>query len=330
MSEFGGRAKKSKLGALFAQDQQWKESGNTSLKYSSQPPPAAAASAKSSAAAADDAPTKVIHAAAINLIQYDASRQGTSLGTRGLAIIHTLATRLYTLVCYEPQSQKQECSASVNENFSLTVLAGGGKFAAFYDDNQQYWAVKLNSDEQVEQLCQAVTMVKHAHIQLWKFNSEFATSLQWCDIVPSPSDQKGVGKGDYAKVKYTMHLCSAEHPKGLGTLVGSVDTRTDKSKPIKVGGGKELVGIEQGLLGMSKGGTRFLVVPPNLGYGAAEAGAIPPNSTLLVTLSVTNVKYKEEGGKKKEKQADPEQQQQQVAQEEETAAAAPPPPAAAA
>ena len=51
-----------------------------------------------------------------------------------------------------------------------------------------------------------------------------------------------------------------------------------------------LLGEDEGVQGMKVGGTRFLVLPPELGYGAHGAGGvIPPNATLLFEVELLAV-----------------------------------------
>lgn len=48
-------------------------------------------------------------------------------------------------------------------------------------------------------------------------------------------------------------------------------------------------GWEEGIVGMKIGGTRQLIVPPELGYGANGAGVIPPNAVLVFTIQLVTV-----------------------------------------
>ncbi|WP_204317723.1 FKBP-type peptidyl-prolyl cis-trans isomerase, partial [Escherichia coli] len=66
----------------------------------------------------------------------------------------------------------------------------------------------------------------------------------------------------------------------------------DRGQPFKfrLGGGEVIQGWDEGVQGMKVGGTRMLVLPPELGYGARGAGGvIPPHATLLFEVDLLAV-----------------------------------------
>ena len=48
--------------------------------------------------------------------------------------------------------------------------------------------------------------------------------------------------------------------------------------------GQVIQGWNEGLLGMKIGGSRQLIIPPSLGYGANGSRSIPPNAVLVFTV----------------------------------------------
>ena len=94
------------------------------------------------------------------------------------------------------------------------------------------------------------------------------------DIVDVDGEQLIIGM--FATVRYTGWLnTGVEFDSGeFGFLMGN----------------NEVVrGFEDGLLGMLVGGTRLIVVPPNLGYGALTVGIIPPGSILIFEAELISV-----------------------------------------
>jgi FKBP-type peptidyl-prolyl cis-trans isomerase FkpA len=101
-----------------------------------------------------------------------------------------------------------------------------------------------------------------------------------------------VGTGDEAKagqhvtVHYTGWLYN-DSVKGA-----KFDSSKDRNDPFDfgLGGGMVIKGWDEGVQGMKVGGTRTLIIPPHLGYGARGAGGvIPPNATLMFEVELLGV-----------------------------------------
>ncbi len=90
------------------------------------------------------------------------------------------------------------------------------------------------------------------------------------------------------KVHYTLTLNGFE---GEGGSV--VDSSRSRGRPFtyRAGVGEVIKGWDEGVTGMKVGGKRTLVIPPELGYGAAGAGGvIPGNATLYFDIELLDVK----------------------------------------
>ena len=91
-----------------------------------------------------------------------------------------------------------------------------------------------------------------------------------------------VKKGDTIVVNYKGTLLNGKQ----------FDSSYDRGTPFetKIGVGSVIEGWDQGIIGMKVGGTRKLIIPPSLGYGNMQAGSIPPNSTLIFTIQLLQIK----------------------------------------
>lgn len=69
------------------------------------------------------------------------------------------------------------------------------------------------------------------------------------------------------------------------------DSSIDRGQPFQfnLGAGMVIQGWDKGMEGMKVGGTRRLVVSPEMGYGPNDYGPIPGGSTLIFQVQLLNV-----------------------------------------
>jgi peptidylprolyl isomerase len=72
------------------------------------------------------------------------------------------------------------------------------------------------------------------------------------------------------------------------------DSSVDRNEPFEfpIGQKRVIAGWDEGVASMKVGGKRTLIIPPALGYADKEIGngLIPPNSTLVFDVELTDVK----------------------------------------
>jgi len=96
------------------------------------------------------------------------------------------------------------------------------------------------------------------------------------------------GKG----LEIIKHSKVKVHYKGSLENGTVFDSSYERKQPFEfqIGMNKVIEGWEIGLIGMKAGGSRTLLIPPNLAYGSKGAGElIPPNSTLIFDIKIIDV-----------------------------------------
>lgn len=51
----------------------------------------------------------------------------------------------------------------------------------------------------------------------------------------------------------------------------------------------QVIGLQEGMIGMQVGGERLIVIPSALGFGNLIVGGIPPNSTLIFDIKLEEI-----------------------------------------
>ena len=96
-------------------------------------------------------------------------------------------------------------------------------------------------------------------------------------------------KGKSVKVHYTGWLYDPAQPNGRGK---QFDSSIKRGEPFTfpLGASQVIKGWDEGFKDMKAGGKRRLIIPADMGYGAAGArGVIPPNAALLFEVELIDV-----------------------------------------
>ncbi|KAM4761252.1 FK506-binding protein 15 isoform 1-T1 [Cyanocitta cristata] len=283
-ADFLSPASGARLASLFGLDQTVSSPGNDFFQFTAPKQPkkgqtAAAGQAQKApvAPAASGAPS-VLVATAVLAYRYT-NGQYLKQGKCGAAVVGNHAAKEYRILLYISQ-QQQITSARIHPGFVLTVQPNN--YSTFYDDQRQNWSIMFESEKAAVDFSKQVCIAK--------CNSSPALDSVLCQDLLLGEGQ-GVEGGDSLEVAYTGWLFQNN---GLGQVFDS-NVNKDKLLRLKLGSGKVIKGWEEGMLGMKKGGRRFLIIPPAWAYGAqGVAGRVPPDSTLVFEVEVRRVKLAKE------------------------------------
>ena len=111
-------------------------------------------------------------------------------------------------------------------------------------------------------------------------------SVQWRTITEGHGRQ--VQLGDRVTISYVLRLESGELIQATPENVPFAFT---------VGSTAVVPGISQGVLGMKRGETRHVRIPPSLAYGSKGIGNIPPDAVLLFAIELEVIEDENSGQK---------------------------------
>jgi peptidylprolyl isomerase len=92
--------------------------------------------------------------------------------------------------------------------------------------------------------------------------------------MPATGDRLAVNYTGWLQSDNTMFDSSIDDPEPFSFILGT---------------GGVIAGWDEGMATMLKGGKRRLIVPPELAYGEAGRGSIPPNATLIFDVDLVEV-----------------------------------------
>lgn len=130
--------------------------------------------------------------------------------------------------------------------------------------------------------------------------SQVVAQMPTSDALPTPESENTVTTASGLKYVDVQEGTGATPQTGqtvyvhyTGTLQDGTkfDSSRDRNQPFsfRLGAGQVIRGWDEGISTMKVGGSRQLIIPPDLGYGTRGVGPIPPNSTLLFDVELLRI-----------------------------------------
>ncbi|XP_041753473.2 FK506-binding protein 15 isoform X2 [Coregonus clupeaformis] len=272
-----------KLASLFGLDQADSQ-GNESFQFRSPKQPKKTTTTLSPSPQKPAPPPSVLLATAVQAFRF-VNGQYTKQGKVGAAILGNHPTREYMILLYGSQ-QKPITTAKIHLGFIFTVQPGN--YGTFYDDQRLNWSLMFDSEKAGVDFCKELCVAR--------WNSEAAVdSLLTQDLLLG--EGQAVDYGDMVEVAFTGWLLQNHN---IGQMF-DCNVGKDKLLRVKLGTGKAIKGLEEGMLGMQKSGRRLHIVPPTLGYGSKGIpNRVPSSSTLVYNVEIRRVKFAKDSGSERQ------------------------------
>ena len=190
-------------------------------------------------------------ATAVSAYKYESSGY-ESLGKMGLAIIGKKESNCYQLLLYRGK-QSAVTVANISPRFNFRVQQDN--YASFVDEGNKSWTVCFDFQDVLINFCKQLLLCKAM------FGKEEVVSS---DLVLG--EGREVQLGDSLEVQMTSWMVDAQ------SLSRMIETTRNKEKGLrfKLGGRNAFSGLESSIVGMKKGGRRFLIAPTNNGRTAYD------------------------------------------------------------
>ncbi|DAZ97629.1 TPA: hypothetical protein N0F65_003947 [Lagenidium giganteum] len=272
---------RARLTSIF-QDSNGQAQGNDALRYvapkeptrqqQQQAAPAAAAPAAAPAAAA--ATATVRWSTTVALYQYDTSaRKYVQMGdassgnmTIGCAIVGSDTS--YNLLFYN--AVKTYVCAVPIKFATLKMTLQPKCYVNFYDDKSTNWSIKFASDAQVAEFRKQVFLTK-IHVEIWGTEKSVTktnpNALIQEELVHVKDDAAALVQGDTVAVSFSCWRVVGNAACAPSEVVSKYPPfeRASESelRKFRLGDGSERIkALEEGTIGMKKGGRRIILAPP--------------------------------------------------------------------
>lgn len=163
---------------------------------------------------------------------------------------------------------------------SISIIRVGEAAENFKSDQAAFDNLLATREERAQQKAlDAAEATREKIEQKWPDAATSQSGLQYV-VVEEGTGEATPDKGETIKAHYTGKLLDG--PK--------FDSSYDRGQPIEfpVGTGRVIKGWEEAFLSMKKGEKRVLIIPPELGYGPAGRGPIPPDATLVFDVELVD------------------------------------------
>lgn len=267
---------KTRLNGIFQADAA-AVGGNDSLRYTAPREPARQQQqATAPAAAAPAVPEKasaIVYSTTVSLYQYDAAARkytqvlnANASAPIGCVIVGSDAS--YNLLFYN--AAKQHVCVVPVKFASFKPVLQPKSYVSFYDDKGVNWSVKFASDEQVADFMRQVFLTK-IHVEIWGDDKSVTktapNALIKDDLLHAKDDAAAVAQGDTVAVAFSCWRVVGNvtcAPNEVVTKYAPFEKATDAElRKFRLGDGSERIkALDEGVVGMKKGGKRIILAPP--------------------------------------------------------------------
>lgn len=248
--------------------------GNDALRYTAPREPSHKQQTQP-AATPQAAASSVVYSTMVSLYQYDTSARkyvqqgGATAGAKAaVGCVIVGAETSYNLLFYNA-SKQHLCAVPIKFGaFKPTLQAKS--YVNFYDDQGVNWSVKFPSDAQVGEFMRQIFLAK-IHVEIWGSDKTVTktnpNALIQDDLVFVKADAQQVNNGDTVAVAFSAWRVvgnATSAPADVVTKYPPFEKAGEGDlRKIRLGDSSERIkALEEGIVGMKKGGKRMVLAPP--------------------------------------------------------------------